>query len=113
MAGGLSIQPVGAPLTLLLVQIVVILVLVRFLGMLLSKIKQPIVIGIRHFHPRLMIQIVIAGEIIAGIILGPSVLGYIPGFSNWLFPTQSLGTIALFAQIGLVIRLSARFSFLT
>ena len=73
-------------LSLFLVQIVIILVLVRILAKLLGKLRQPPVIG----------------EIIAGILLGPSAFGYIPGFTSTIFPTSSLVIISVFAQIGLI-----------
>ena len=73
-------------LSLFLVQIVIILVLVRILAKLLGKLRQPPV----------------CGEIIAGILLGPSAFGYIPGFSSTIFPTSSLVIITVFAQIGLI-----------
>src|SRR5438128_1838755 len=47
------------PLPILLLQIIIIVAVVRLFGFLFNKINQPIVIG----------------EIVAGIILGPSVLG--------------------------------------
>lgn len=62
------------PLTQFLVQVVVILVLVRLLAKLLHRIRQPMVIG----------------EIIAGVLLGPSAFGQIPGFSDAIFPKSSL-----------------------
>ena len=74
------------PLSLFLIQIVIILVLVRILAKLLGRLRQPPVIG----------------EIIAGILLGPSAFGYIPGFSTTIFPTSSLVIISVFAQIGLI-----------
>ena len=89
---GLSPEPLVAnpttddALSLFLVQIVIILVLVRILAKLLGRLRQPPVIG----------------EIIAGILLGPSAFGYIPGFSSTIFPTSSLTVISVFAQIGLI-----------
>ena len=74
------------PLSLFLIQIIIILVLVRILAKLLGRLRQPPVIG----------------EIIAGIMLGPSVFGYIPNFSTTIFPTSSLTVISVFAQIGLI-----------
>src|SRR6185437_15159111 len=44
----------------------------------------------------------VIGEIIAGILLGPSAFGYIPGFSSTIFPASSLIVITVFAQIGLI-----------
>lgn len=66
--------PVSEPLTQFLVQVVIILVLVRLLAKLLQRIRQPMVIG----------------EIVAGVLLGPSAFGQIPGFSDAIFPKSSL-----------------------
>lgn len=75
------------PLALLLIQIVVIMVATRLLGFLVSFIAQPTVVG----------------EIIAGIILGPSLLGlFFPEFSILLFPKDSLGNLSLISQLGLI-----------
>ena len=74
------------PLSLFLIQIIIILVLVRILAKILGRLRQPPVIG----------------EIIAGILLGPSVFGYIPNFSTTIFPTSSLVVLNVFAQIGLI-----------
>lgn len=44
------------------------------------------------------------GEIVAGIVLGPSLLGYFfPEFSATLFPPESLMNLNLLSQIGLVL----------
>jgi Kef-type K+ transport system membrane component KefB len=75
------------PLAILLAQIVTIIFVARFFGWVCKKIGQPSVIG----------------EIIAGIVLGPSLIGlYFPEFSNALFPTQSLGNLQFLSQIGLI-----------
>ncbi|KAG6827715.1 hypothetical protein H0H92_010688 [Tricholoma furcatifolium] len=47
----------------------------------------------------------VISEVIAGIFLGPSVMGRIPGFSNAIFPTTSLPGLTLTSTIGLVIYL--------
>jgi Kef-type K+ transport system membrane component KefB len=76
------------PLATLLIQIVTIIVVARVLTWICRKIKQPAVIG----------------EILAGIILGPSLLGmYFSGLSEWIFPPQSLGNLQLISQIGLIL----------
>lgn len=76
------------PLAILLGQIVAIIIVARFFGFLSGKIRQPAVVG----------------EVIAGILLGPSLLGlYFPEFSTALFPTQSLGNLQLLSQIGLIL----------
>ena len=76
------------PLALLLAQIVIIIFVARILGWIFKKIGQPSVIG----------------EIIAGIVLGPSLLGlYFPQFSSFLFPVESLGNLQFLSQIGLIL----------
>ena len=74
-------------LTILLLQIIVILLTVRVFSYLFKYIGQPGVMG----------------EIVAGIVLGPSLLGYFfPEFSANLFPPESLDNLNL-SQIGLVL----------
>lgn len=76
------------PLAILLVQIVTIILLARLFGWICKKIGQPTVIG----------------EIIAGIILGPSLVGmYFPEFSSTIFPVASLGNLQFLSQIGLIL----------
>lgn len=76
------------PLAILLAQIVTIILVARFFGWICKKIGQPTVIG----------------EIIAGIVLGPSLIGmYFPEFSAMLFPTASLGNLQFLSQIGLIL----------
>jgi len=59
------------PLAILMLQIITIILVARLLGFLLNKIGQPTVIG----------------EIVAGILLGPSFVGlYFPEYSSFLFP---------------------------
>ena len=76
------------PLAILLGQIITIIIVARFFGWIFKKIGQPSVIG----------------EIIAGIFLGPSVVGmYFPEFSLALFPAESLGNLQFLCQIGLIL----------
>lgn len=76
------------PLAILLAQIITIIVVARLFGWVFKKIGQPSVIG----------------EIIAGIVLGPSLLGmYFPEFSAALFPVESLGNLKFLSQIGLIL----------
>ncbi len=76
------------PLAVLLLQIIVIIFFARMFGFLFKKIGQPAVIG----------------EIVAGIILGPSVFGaYFPEMTSFLFPAASLGTLSFISQIGLIL----------
>ncbi|MFD2599545.1 cation:proton antiporter [Sphingobacterium corticis] len=76
------------PLSILLLQIVAIILTARLFGWICVKIKQPVVIG----------------EMLAGIILGPSLLGlFFPEFFQTLFPAQSLGNLQFLSQIGLIL----------
>ncbi|RTY91313.1 cation:proton antiporter [Flavobacterium sp. GT3R68] len=76
------------PLAILLAQIITIILVARFFGWLFRKIGQPSVIG----------------EIIAGIVLGPSLVGmYLPEYSAALFPSESLGNLQFLSQIGLIL----------
>lgn len=45
----------------------------------------------------------VIAEIIGGILLGPSVLGRIPGFTAAIFPAASMPTLSLAANLGLVL----------
>jgi Kef-type K+ transport system membrane component KefB len=76
------------PLAILLLQIITIIIVARFFGWIFRKIGQPTVIG----------------EIIAGIFLGPSLVGmYFPEYSALLFPKESLGNLQFLSQIGLIL----------
>lgn len=76
------------PLAVLLSQIVVIVTIAKLFGFICKKIGQPSVVG----------------EMIAGILLGPSLFGlYFPDLSATLFPAASLGNLQLMSQIGLVL----------
>lgn len=81
-------QHIGQPFALLLLQLISILLMARMLGNLFNRMGQPTVIG----------------EIMAGILLGPSVLGYLwPSLFNGLFPGDSLNNIYYLSQVGLVL----------
>ncbi len=76
------------PLSILLAQIITIILVARLFGWICKKIGQPSVIG----------------EIIAGIVLGPSLIGhYFPEMSAVLFPKDSLGNLQFLSQIGLIL----------
>lgn len=79
---------VGHPLAILLAQIFTIILVARIFGWICRKIGQPTVIG----------------EMIAGIALGPSLLGMcFPDLSAALFPVESLGNLQFLSQIGLIL----------
>ena len=61
--------------------------MIQFLYFFLSRIRQPRVIA----------------EVIGGVLLGPSVMGRIPGFTKTIFPPASLPMINLTSTIGLVL----------
>ena len=72
----------------LVLQITVILAVCRLTGSLFRRFHQPRVVG----------------EMFAGILLGPSVLGWIsPQASAYLFPPSSLGFLNALSQVGVVI----------
>ncbi len=76
------------PLTILLMQILVVLGVSKIIGYLFARIGQQAVIG----------------EIAAGIILGPSLLGWFaPDVFQFLFPSNSLTYLQLLSQVGLVL----------
>ena len=81
-------QNLQHPLALLILQLLVVVIATRFVGWVMIRIKQPTVIG----------------EIIAGILLGPSLLGMcFPEFYQFLFPPQSLKTLEFLSQLGLIL----------
>jgi Kef-type K+ transport system membrane component KefB len=76
------------PLAILILQVVAIILVSRLFGFIFIKIGQPTVIG----------------EIIAGIALGPSILGFFfPEFSIFLFPMGSLANLQFLSQVGLIL----------
>jgi len=71
-----------------LVALLVVIVLARLVGMAFRKIGQPPVIG----------------EIVAGIMLGPSLLGRIaPDASAWLLPADVAPFLRVIAEVGVII----------
>jgi Kef-type K+ transport system membrane component KefB/mannitol/fructose-specific phosphotransferase system IIA component len=79
----------GDPILLFMIQVVVVLGLARVLGEIF-----------RYFH-----QPPLAGEILAGIILGQTILGHLaPGTFEWLFPRDELqeAMFGVTAEIGIL-----------
>jgi Kef-type K+ transport system membrane component KefB len=76
------------PLPLLLAQILVVILVGRLFGRAVACVGQPVVVG----------------EILAGLSLGPSVLGaYFPSASLVLFPDASLPVLKLLGQVGVIL----------
>src|ERR1700730_4415237 len=81
-----ALSSVG-PYPRLLMALPVILAACYLVGMLFRRLGQPAVIG----------------EIIAGVMLGPSLLGLVwPTAFHWLFPSDVVATINTLAQLGLI-----------
>ena len=73
------------PLSRLLVQLLVVIALAQLAGRLCRRIGQPAVVG----------------EIIVGILLGPSLLGLVaPEAFAFVFPADSLNALRLLSQVG-------------
>ena len=69
-------------------QLVVILTVSRALGLFARRLRQPLVIA----------------EVVAGILLGPSLLGWVaPGALATLFPSSSLESLRMLSHVGLVL----------
>ncbi|GBB96608.1 hypothetical protein RclHR1_27980001 [Rhizophagus clarus] len=77
------------PITLFIIQVILIIFFTRILHFVLSRFRQPRVIS----------------EIIGGIILGPSVLGRIPHFNDTIFPDTSKANLSLLSNLGLILYL--------
>ncbi|HWD40741.1 MAG TPA: cation:proton antiporter [Fimbriimonas sp.] len=77
-----------APLSQLLMQVVVIVSVARLVGALFQRFGQPAVVG----------------EMFAGVALGPSLLGgQFPQVARFVFPSASLGNLNLLSQVGIVL----------
>lgn len=92
--GGLGPKPGGAGALTgselagrLLLAVAVVMAAARLVGSMLTRVRQPRVIG----------------EIVAGILLGPSLLGVVaPDAVAYLFPPEIIGAMRVLAQLGLV-----------
>ncbi|KAK3821247.1 MAG: Sodium/hydrogen exchanger family-domain-containing protein [Benniella sp.] len=74
------------PFVLFVIQATIIITLCYILHLVLKRLRQPRVIS----------------EVIAGIVLGPSVMGRVPGFADAIFPKESLPFLNLVSNVGLV-----------
>ncbi len=76
------------PLARFLLQAIAVIGLSRVLGLLTRRLRQPIIVA----------------EVVAGIALGPSLLGWLaPGAKEALFPAESLGLLETWSQVGLLL----------
>ena len=70
-----------------LIEILIVIGLSRLVGLGFRRLKQPLVIG----------------EIVAGVMLGPSLLGLLaPGLAAGLFPPETIPFLNVLSQIGLI-----------
>ncbi|KAG8952978.1 K(+)/H(+) antiporter [Tulasnella sp. 424] len=77
----------SSPIRLWAVQLGIIVCTAQLLALGLTKLRQPKVIA----------------EVIGGILLGPTLFGRIPGFTEHIFPAVSRPYLSLTAEIGLVL----------
>jgi Kef-type K+ transport system membrane component KefB len=77
----------SSPITLFIIQAMIIIIFCRLLHYPLSYLGQPRVIA----------------EVIGGILLGPSVMMRIPNFEDSIFPTESMPVLNNVANLGLII----------
>eukprot|EP00128_Syssomonas_multiformis_P001715 Colp12_sorted_trinity150504_noHs@23228 len=80
-------SPLSTPLEVFIIQLLLVVALSRFLGYFLKKLNQPLVIA----------------EVVAGILLGPTAFGRIPGYMDALFPASSTEVLNVISNIGLVL----------
>ncbi|XP_039113729.1 cation/H(+) antiporter 15 [Dioscorea cayenensis subsp. rotundata] len=79
-------QPLEYSLPLFIFQLVIVVLTTRALVTILRPFRQPRVLA----------------EILAGVVLGPTVFGRFPGFGETVFPMKSLLTLETAAHIGLL-----------
>jgi Kef-type K+ transport system membrane component KefB len=86
-----AVAPVDAlhqPLALLIVQLLVIVLATQAVGGLATLLRQPAVVG----------------EIAAGVLLGPSLVGHVwPEAYTFLFPQASLDILRVLSQLGVIL----------
>nr|OQO19042.1 hypothetical protein B0A51_12321 [Rachicladosporium sp. CCFEE 5018]OQO19593.1 hypothetical protein B0A51_14135 [Rachicladosporium sp. CCFEE 5018] len=75
------------PIIMFIIQACVILCVCRALHFPLGYLKEPRVVG----------------EVLGGILLGPSVFGRIPGFTQHIFPPESIPNLNNVANLGLIL----------
>ena len=81
-----GVNPLEFSLPLFILQVAVIVITTRFLVLLLRPLRQPRVIA----------------EILAGVLLGPSLMGQMEVWASMVFPQRSLLTLETVAHLGLL-----------
>ncbi len=88
MASSKASSHAASPLAILIVQLLAVIVATQTFGSVARLLRQPAVIG----------------EIAAGLLLGPSLLGMVwPDAYASLFPPASLGSLQLLSQVGVIL----------
>jgi Kef-type K+ transport system membrane component KefB len=83
-----SADALRRPLALLIIQLLVIVLATQMVGSLATVLRQPAVVG----------------EIAAGLLLGPSLVGQLwPTAFTFLFPESSLDILRLLSQVGVLL----------
>jgi Kef-type K+ transport system membrane component KefB len=78
----------ASPVFVLLLQLLVIMAAGRGVGLLFRRVGQPAVVG----------------EMLAGVLLGPSLLGHaFPSVESFLFPASSMPALHLISQLGVIL----------
>ncbi|OQV08966.1 hypothetical protein CLAIMM_13161 [Cladophialophora immunda] len=85
--GNPSVYDPSNPIILFIIQASIILIVCRALHFPLGYLRQPRVVG----------------EVLGGILLGPSVIGRIPGFTDAIFPKASIPNLSNVANLGLIL----------
>ena len=69
-----------------LIALILIIAMAQLMGKAITYIGQPAVVG----------------EMIAGVLLGPTLLGYfIPGFSSWILPKEIMPSLFVISNLGI------------
>ncbi len=79
---------IHGPLSLFMLQAILVIAASRLIGLATHRARQPLVIA----------------EIVAGIALGPSILGWLaPDVAHTLFPPEGMPLLGMLSQVGLIL----------